>query len=417
MFQVINQEEIHYTQVDPVENYHAIAEEEIDQEDSFNLLGQQPNIPNLLDEVPLYDQPEYEVAKRAFYATLDKITNQNGPDTKRRSSYSFLKNWHLHRTYSKTQQTLLGINPVNPSVILCGDDFIFTPPFVPQQEGASYFETTSERQWNVQESNLTISGLASDDVSSKISPFASSLYTEQKYIEIQDEGAYSDPLNSTHLLRAIPSSSPQSSQEIVVLDNDPFELFDEFYSITTTAADNSQEQPMVFSSSSSSSSSSDSSSDSSSISSESDDEMGNKRHSFYADDDDDDEYKRSSYDDLMNLYDTTLEIEPSKDILTLPVTRSSTYLSENSYLTAQSVVSYESLADIIRRTDHASSSLSLGERSSHVFGKIMAWADPDSGEEGLLSRFIVYVVSIWDTLSSLVLKPSSSEPVLIATDV
>ncbi|KAG1442568.1 hypothetical protein G6F56_011011 [Rhizopus delemar] len=400
MFQVLNQEEIHYTQVDPVKNYHAIVEEEIDQEDGFNFLGQQPNI------------PEYEVAKRTFYATLDKITSQNGPDTKRRSSHSFLKSWHLHRTYSKTQQTLLGLNPVNPSVILCGDDFIFTPPFVPQQEGAGYFETTSERQWNVQESNLTISGLASDDVSSKFSPFTSSLYTEQKYIEIQDEGTYSDPLSSTHLLRAIPSSSPQSSQEIVVLDNDPFELFDEFYSITTTA-DDDQEQSIVFSSSSSS----DSSSDSSSISSESDDEMDNKRRSFYADDEDDDEYKQSSYDDLMNLYDTTLEIEPSKDIVTLPVTRSSTYLSENSYLTAQSVVSYESLADIIRRTDHASSSLSLGERSSHVFGKIMAWADPDSGEEGLLSRFIVYVVSIWDTLSSLVLKPSSSEPALIATDV
>ncbi|KAI7907224.1 uncharacterized protein BX663DRAFT_548291 [Cokeromyces recurvatus] len=81
-----------------------------------------------------YDS-NFEVANRAFYATIKKFTRQNCSNgSQRRSSpYSFLENWHLHSMYSKSQQTLLGITPVRPSVILSGDDFMFTLPFIEQE--------------------------------------------------------------------------------------------------------------------------------------------------------------------------------------------------------------------------------------------------------------------------------------------
>lgn len=82
-----------------------------------------------------YDS-NFEIANRAFYATIDKFTKQSCPDASRRRSapYSFLENWHLHSIYCKSQQTLLGITPVKPSVLLSGDDFMFTPPFTQLNE-------------------------------------------------------------------------------------------------------------------------------------------------------------------------------------------------------------------------------------------------------------------------------------------
>ena len=92
---------------------------------------------------------QFEIANRAFYATINKFTRQSGPDASRRRSppYSFLENLHLHSIYSKSQQTLLGISPVKPSVLLSGDDFMFTPPFIQQQE--ALYEDEEEECYNL----------------------------------------------------------------------------------------------------------------------------------------------------------------------------------------------------------------------------------------------------------------------------
>lgn len=106
------------------------------EQDNLCFYSQHLNTPGLLlDEYPAYYDSNFEVANRAFYATINKFTRQNCPDaSKRRSPYSFLENWHLHSIYSKSQQTLLGITPVRPSVLLSGDDFMFTPPFIQQEQ-------------------------------------------------------------------------------------------------------------------------------------------------------------------------------------------------------------------------------------------------------------------------------------------
>ncbi|KAI8875418.1 hypothetical protein K501DRAFT_338719 [Backusella circina FSU 941] len=116
-----------------IKNFRAAKDYHEDQEDEdFYFLGQHLNTPGLLDdEYPDYYDSNFEIANRAFYATINKFTRQSCPESSRRkTSYSFLENWHLHSIYSKSQQTLLGISPVRPSVLLSGDDFMFTPPFV-----------------------------------------------------------------------------------------------------------------------------------------------------------------------------------------------------------------------------------------------------------------------------------------------
>lgn len=114
-----------------------------------------------LSDQELFEQEEeqakqirlnFEIANRAFYVTINKFTRQNYPNneevttTKRRSApYTFLQNWHLHNIYSKSQQTLLGITPVRPQVLLSGDDFMFTPPFHIEQQDC-YEEEEEEEE-------------------------------------------------------------------------------------------------------------------------------------------------------------------------------------------------------------------------------------------------------------------------------
>jgi hypothetical protein len=120
-----------------IKNFRAVKDYHEDEDEDFYFLGQHLNTPGLLDdEYPDYYDSNFEIANRAFYATINKFTRQSCPESSRRkSSYSFLENWHLHSIYSKSQQTLLGITPVRPSVLLSGDDFMFTPPFVPPENG------------------------------------------------------------------------------------------------------------------------------------------------------------------------------------------------------------------------------------------------------------------------------------------
>ncbi|KAI8062617.1 hypothetical protein BC940DRAFT_308315 [Gongronella butleri] len=99
-----------------------------------------------MDDVPVADQPffggdglptyysdeDFEVANRAFHATIGKFSRQNVHG--RRAAYSFLENWCLHSMYSKSQQILLGMPHVRPMVLLTGDDFMFTPPLLQHED-------------------------------------------------------------------------------------------------------------------------------------------------------------------------------------------------------------------------------------------------------------------------------------------
>jgi hypothetical protein len=98
------------------------------EEKNFRKTSQQDFYSLKQNTTSFYDS-NFEIANRAFYATINKFTCQT-----KRASYSFLDNWHLHNIYSKSQQTLLGIHPVRPAVLLSGDDFMFTPPFAQQEE-------------------------------------------------------------------------------------------------------------------------------------------------------------------------------------------------------------------------------------------------------------------------------------------
>ncbi|KAF7721756.1 hypothetical protein EC973_004150 [Apophysomyces ossiformis] len=139
-------------------------------EDEFFFLNQHENTPGLLDEymdfkqVPFDPLPQpqqlvlpavsstsksdlvpnenlqYTMATRTFYATINKFARQNHPECRRRTPYSFLENWHLHNMYSKSQQILLGISNVRPTVLLSGDDFMFTPPLTPQSDPCDHID-------------------------------------------------------------------------------------------------------------------------------------------------------------------------------------------------------------------------------------------------------------------------------------
>ncbi|KAG0169043.1 hypothetical protein DFQ28_004057 [Apophysomyces sp. BC1034] len=151
----------------PIEGYHDRPQETPtceEEEDDFFFLNQHQNTPGLLDEYLDFKQmpfdslsqkqqlvlpapsstsksdlmpnetADYNMASRTFYATINKFARQNHPEYRRRSPYTFLENWHLHSMYSKSQQILLGMPHVRPTVLLSGDDFMFTPPLTPQND-------------------------------------------------------------------------------------------------------------------------------------------------------------------------------------------------------------------------------------------------------------------------------------------
>ncbi|KAI8098855.1 uncharacterized protein BX664DRAFT_319761 [Halteromyces radiatus] len=83
---------------------------------------------------------DFETANRAFHATINKFSRQSYPEHRKRAPYNFLESWHLHSMYSKSQQILLGIPHVRPMVLLSGDDFMFTPPLLQQEEEEGYID-------------------------------------------------------------------------------------------------------------------------------------------------------------------------------------------------------------------------------------------------------------------------------------
>ncbi|KAG2174337.1 hypothetical protein INT43_004360 [Umbelopsis isabellina] len=65
-----------------------------------------------------------DLATRIFYATCHKFTAV----AQQPARYSFRQSLLLHSMYSKSQQTLLGLESIRPTVLLSGEDFMFTPP-------------------------------------------------------------------------------------------------------------------------------------------------------------------------------------------------------------------------------------------------------------------------------------------------
>lgn len=65
-----------------------------------------------------------DLATRIFYATCHKFTAV----AQQPARYSFRQSLLLHSMYSKSQQTLLGLESIRPIVLLSGEDFMFTPP-------------------------------------------------------------------------------------------------------------------------------------------------------------------------------------------------------------------------------------------------------------------------------------------------
>jgi hypothetical protein len=74
-----------------------------------------------------------DLATRIFYATCHKFATSAQQVPK----YSFRQSLLLHSMYSKSQQILLGMEDIKPTVILSGDDFMFTPPVQTVQSSLS----------------------------------------------------------------------------------------------------------------------------------------------------------------------------------------------------------------------------------------------------------------------------------------
>ncbi|KAI9277491.1 hypothetical protein BC943DRAFT_340883 [Umbelopsis sp. AD052] len=108
-----------------------------DEDQTFFFLGQQQELlsPALSASTACelsYDN-NVDLATRIFYATCHKFATAAQQVPK----YSFRQSLLLHSMYSKSQQILLGIEDIKPTVILSGDDFMFTPPVQTVQSSLS----------------------------------------------------------------------------------------------------------------------------------------------------------------------------------------------------------------------------------------------------------------------------------------
>ncbi|RCI05478.1 hypothetical protein CU098_004751 [Rhizopus stolonifer] len=416
-----------------IENFRSLHEEaNIDHDYASHLL---PN--------------SFEIANRAFYATIRKFTKQNCPDpsVKRRSSYSFIENLFLHKIYSKSQQTLLGIVPVKPSVILSGDDFMFTPPFIqppPQPfedlEDEDYYfdeeEVEATECWNTNGYLYNLSpcpeskqagdndslfyriqeedeDLENNKLRIQSNAFLKtpSLFDTSPYLYQEDTQEYMYAfVENSHLQQepAYPENFDTQQDDDTLSDSDglitPEGEEPELSSTATTAA--------------------------SSYDDDNDDDNDN-------DDDDNDSYHEEmsvSYHSTTNSVmipittNKTNEDDVAQITQVSPVTRSSTFLSQRSSLDDDSsVISYQSLADIINsQQQHQQQKPSLSYISSKIYhygstkkqeistkmksfvNNISYHANNDDDEEmGLQSqqecdatisfwtRLIIFVMSIW----------------------
>lgn len=108
-----------------------------DEDQTFFFLGPQQELlsPALSSSTACelsYDN-NVDLATRIFYATCHKFATAAQQVPK----YSFRQSLLLHSMYSKSQQILLGMEDIKPTVILSGDDFMFTPPVQAVQSSLS----------------------------------------------------------------------------------------------------------------------------------------------------------------------------------------------------------------------------------------------------------------------------------------
>ncbi|KAF7721280.1 hypothetical protein EC973_004973 [Apophysomyces ossiformis] len=133
---------------------HHSAEEPVEEGEDFYFLHE----PTVIEEPAAAPTGEdeldhtlvdatFDMACRTFYATCHKFARQSYPEYRRRSPYSFLENWLLHSMYSKSQQIMLGIPNVRPTVILTSDDFMFTPPLLQQQRQLDEVADQMQLHW------------------------------------------------------------------------------------------------------------------------------------------------------------------------------------------------------------------------------------------------------------------------------
>ncbi|KAI7865303.1 uncharacterized protein EV154DRAFT_533461 [Mucor mucedo] len=341
----------------------------------FYFLGQHLNSPELLLEEEEYPTEyhgsavnnNFDIANRAFYATINKFTRQSCPDaaSRRRSApYSFLENWHLHSIYSKSQQTLLGITPVRPSVLLSGDDFMFTPPFIQQEEEDGECEQ-QEEIWSSTEAEYY-----------NLSPCPDSNGATGVFLYSQQEDG---PTFETSIDKSFYN---HHTQENIWIENESRNNFEDL-SIHIQQNDDllilqpqqQEEEEEDYTT--------DSSSDEQRCSITSDEEEGEEELSSY---------------DLVNLYDEEQRQPPIS-----PVTRSSSFLSQKS---SSSVMSYQSLADIINKSNNHFEDRnhygSIHNDTPCVDNTLSTFANRDieSGvqpeERSIWSRILAYLMNIYN---------------------
>lgn len=316
-----------------------------EKDEDFYFFSQHLNSPGLLIDEEQQDYPadyfdpptNFEIANRAFYATINKFTRQNCPDASRRRSppYSFLENWLLHSIYSKSQQTLLGITPVRPSVLLSGDDFMFTPPFIQQEEQLVEEEDEEDEDVDGEESDITtdqdwnqLDESKSDYYSLSPCPDSNGttttgiLYADEfetinydkqfsnYYNHHNQQNIWLENEETTHNLDFSPLHIQQNHHllllqhdQVIKVQNDVNEQEDEEEELYTTDSSLSDEQRC-------------------------------------SSEEEEDEYNISTLCDLdqdVNKLQSTIA----------PMTRSSSFLSQKSSSSSTSIISYQSLADIM----------------------------------------------------------------------
>lgn len=373
-YQQQQQQEDHLLAVPEEKNFRTTEKDQ-----DFYFLGQHLNSPELLLEeqeeedytTEYYGSPSnnthFDIANRAFYATINKFTRQNCPDASRRRSspYSFLENWHLHSIYSKSQQTLLGITPVRPSVLLSGDDFMFTPPFIQQEDGEceeeeeAIWSPTEAEYYNLSpcpDSNGATGALlyAQEDGTS----FETSMDSKSFYTHHTQENIWIENESRTHNFEDL-SIHIQQNDDLLILQPQQQEQEEEDYT------DSSSDEQRCISSSSSMCS-------------------------------DDEERELSSYD-LVNLYDE----EPRQHPIS-PVTRSSSFLSQKS---SSSVMSYQSLADIINKSNPIQiedrnqygtiHSISQDDHLSTFANRDIESGGHEDNTISIWARILAYIMNIW----------------------
>lgn len=368
-----------------------------------NFRYSQEDVNELIIEENAVDE-DLQLADRVFCATIHKFTKQNCPDSspnkKRSTRYSFLENWFLHKIYSKSQQTLLGVSPVTPAVILSGDDFMFTPPFL--QSPPPQFEDMDDEDYYYDEddhweANEYLYSLSPCPESKQAADNDFAFYRHQDEHEEDRENNRLKMLSTAFLKSPSLVENPicfysqddmynfvaeniQLEEEDVFLEDERIRSLSDIKSLTIDTQQATDDSKL-----SDEDESSDSLSGLSDPATQDSDVPGlsysaTTIHSASYEDMFDDEEASGSYhsttENIMIPVNKTNEDDVSQITQISPVTRSSTFLSQRSSLDDDSsVYSYQSLADIINSQQQPqATSLSSIPSKIYRYGSIKSQA-------------------------------------------